>query len=442
MSSPRALRAARRHHLVNDNETPSQETVSTLTTGDTVRTALNDDEDVDFAGGGAGGFDEDIGVEGNVAEEVEEVLLPPLPPIKSVFDCAFVQQTQSGWECRWCGKSFLGKHSTRALKHVMKMAKNDVGVCQAEIPNNYLQRYQALSLLLSQRSAARKRSHEEKHDSVAISQDASVATLLAQRGVMVSLPPIHQNCGTQPSLSAFSVNDGASVTSSYSKRKSPFALPSMQPSISASIQNMGDIRKSNNATLEMAIADFFHSENIADAVVESPRFARLVRLSRLVGDDFVIPNRKKIGGELLDLNYQTTYKSNKEKLLKEARVFGLAFLGDGATIKRMPLMNVLAMTATVSPMTIAIQDCSSHMVDGGKKDAVYVASLFEEKVVEFDPQNQLTDVFFFDGASNVQKAGEVLMAKYPRSFSFHGGEHVVSLFFSSIAKLKPIKVCH
>ena len=73
---------------------------------------------------------------------------------------------------------------------------------------------------------------------------------------------------------------------------------------------------------------------------------------------------------------------------------------------------------------------------------LYVASLFEEKVDEFDPQNQLTDVFFFDGASNVQKAGELLMAKYPRSFSFHGGEHVVSLFFSSIAKLKPIKVCH
>jgi hypothetical protein len=323
------------------------------------------------------------------------------------------------------------------------VSKNDVGVCIAVVPDQYRKRYEALFQSLSQRSAARKRSHEEKHDSVAISQDASVATLLAQLGVMVSLPPIHQNRGTQPFLSAFSVNDGASVTSSsYSKRKSPFPLPSMQPSISASIQNMGDIRKSNNATVEMAIADFFYSENIADAVVESPRFARLVRLCRLVVDDFVIPNRRKIGGELLDLNFQTTYKSNKEKLLKEARVFGLAFLGDGATIKRMPLMNVLAMTATVSPMTIAIQDCSSHMEEGGKKDAVYVASLFEEKVGEFDSQNQLTDVFFFDGASYVQKAGEVLMAKYPRSFSFHGGEHVVSLFFSSIAKLKPIKVCH
>ena len=50
-------------------------------------------------------------------------------------------------------------------------------------------------------------------------------------------------------------------------------------------------------------------------------------------------------------------------------------------------------------------------------------------------------MFFFDGASNVQKAGDLLMAKYPRTFCFHGGEHVVSLFFSSIAKIKPIKVC-
>ncbi len=49
-------------------------------------------------------------------------------------------------------------------------------------------------------------------------------------------------------------------------------------------------------------------------------------------------------------------------------------------------------------------------------------------------------MFFFDGASYVQKAGQVLMAKFPRTFCFHGGEHVVSLFFSSIAKIAPIKV--
>ncbi len=49
-------------------------------------------------------------------------------------------------------------------------------------------------------------------------------------------------------------------------------------------------------------------------------------------------------------------------------------------------------------------------------------------------------MFYFDRASNVQKAGEILMAKFPRFFCFHGGEHVVLLFFSSIAKIKPVKV--
>jgi len=80
----------------------------------------------------------------------------------------------------------------------------------------------------------------------------------------------------------------------------PFALSS-QRSISSSIQNT-NIRKSHNAIVEMAIANFFHCENIPDAVAESPRLKRLVKVCRHVGDDFVIPNRKTNGGELLDIN--------------------------------------------------------------------------------------------------------------------------------------------
>ncbi len=93
-----------------------------------------------------------------------------------------------------------------------------------------------------------------------------------------------------------------------------------------------DIQKSNNATIEMAIADFFHCENISDSVVESPRFIPLVSVCRLVGEDFVVPHQKKIGGELLNLNYANIYQQNKAKLLKFLKVFGLAFLGNGATI--------------------------------------------------------------------------------------------------------------
>jgi hypothetical protein len=203
-----------------------------------------------------------------------------------------------------------------------------------------------------------------------------------------------------------------------------------------------DIRKSNNATIEMAFADFFHCKNSPDAVVELPRFIQLVRVYRLVREDFVVPHQKQIGGELLDLNYANVYEQNKANLLKFAKVFGLAFLGNGTTIHQMALMNILAMSCAFPSMTISIQDCTKHMAEGGEKDASYIANLFDKKVMEYNPLKTCTDVFYFDGVPNVQKAWEELMARFPCSFCFHGGKHVVSLFFSSITKIKLVKVCH
>ncbi len=55
-------------------------------------------------------------------------------------------------------------------------------------------------------------------------------------------------------------------------------------------------------------------------------------MCRLVGEDFIVPHQKQIGGDLLDLNYANVYKRNKADLLKFAKVFGLAFLGNGVTI--------------------------------------------------------------------------------------------------------------
>jgi len=111
----------------------------------------------------------------------------------------------------------------------------------------------------------------------------------------------------------------------------------------------------------------------------------ILKYAKLVDQTFKVPSRKTIGGPLPDLNYKNCMTLNKEMILKEADVFGLAWLSNGATV--------------------------SH-----------------------------TDIFFFDGASNVAKAGQVLQAKFPRSYSLHGGEHVVSLFFDDISKLPPIKV--
>jgi hypothetical protein len=116
-------------------------------------------------------------------------------------------------------------------------------------------------------------------------------------------------------------------------------------------------------------------------------------------------------------------------------------MSDGATVKRMPLLNVLVGVINVPPTTVSVIDATDHMRAGGKKDARFVCGYMEETIVKYDSMKLLTDVFFFDGASNVQKGGQILEVIYPRSYSLHGGEHVVSLFFNDLAKLPQIKVC-
>ncbi len=55
-----------------------------------------------------------------------------------------------------------------------------------------------------------------------------------------------------------------------------------------------DIHHTNNTILEMAIADFFHCENIPDRMVQSTWFKQLLEKAKYVGSDFKIPHRKKL----------------------------------------------------------------------------------------------------------------------------------------------------
>ena len=61
------------------------------------------------------------------------------------------------------------------------------------------------------------------------------------------------------------------------------------------------------------------------------------------------------------------YGFEQESILKEADVFGLAWLSDGDTVARMSLINMLAMFANISPTTVAKTDCSEHISHGGRR---------------------------------------------------------------------------
>ena len=121
-------------------------------------------------------------------------------------------------------------------------------------------------------------------------------------------------------------------------------------------------------------------------------------------------------------------------------VFGITWISDGATIFRIPLVNVLVMCSDVPPPVVDIHDYTGHMVEGGNTYAEYLSEVMEDEVKKYDTYKICTDVFYFDGAGNVQKTGKRFCALYPRAYVFHGDEHVIYLLFSGVVKLPPIKV--
>ena len=325
------------------------------------------------------------------------------PLLNSIWEaqhCKFgVFDGVKGWECLHCGFVVKARHHTRALAHFAKRRGWGIYTCKAVHTTEQAAQYSDLWNLFEGKLEKKKRTHEEQLAFAEHRQQLATEALKAKRSKLDSHYPV------------IGINSSTAFTESS------------QPSMEASLQNMSqqDIRGSNNAALELAIADFFHSENIPDSVVESKRFAIVLKKARLVGDDFKIPHRHKLGGELLDVNYKSCMSANEKSLMLQADTFGLAWIGDGATVKKMPLVNVLVTCGEVPPTVIAINDCTGHMAAGGKKDASFIAKMFHSDVDKYDKEKSLTDLFFFDGASNVQKAGQILTARYPRATCCHRG---------------------
>ena len=85
-------------------------------------------------------------------------------------------------------------------------------------------------------------------------------------------------------------------------------------------------------------------------------------------------------------------------LAKESQIFDLALLfGDGATIKKISLMNFLGSSPNNPFALLEILDCTFEMESGGKKDAQYITNAIKpiiKKIKETkdpsDPKNDLT----------------------------------------------------
>ena len=128
-------------------------------------------------------------------------------------------------------------------------------------------------------------------------------------------------------------------------------------------------------------------------------------------------------------------KSNLAMIKKEAEIFGLLFLGDGATISRFPLLNILVSAKKIPVNVLESVDCRGHLAERNKKDGTFICNRFLNHMREIDPGKKLTDIVMFDGASNVQLGGNNLKLHSPKITVMRGVGHTVSLFFNDFSKI-------
>jgi len=84
--------------------------------------------------------------------------------------------------------------------------------------------------------------------------------------------------------------------------------------------------------LTMAISDMIHSLGLPFSLGSEPKFCLILNLARNVGMQYKPPGRNAIANKLLDLNYEQYTDKSKKQLLNEAKIYGLTFFGDGATV--------------------------------------------------------------------------------------------------------------
>ena len=106
----------------------------------------------------------------------------------------------------------------------------------------------------------------------------------------------------------------------------------------------------------MELVDLYHAKVITFNIGESERFRKLITLAITVETDYCHPNSNIIGGELLDINWNSYQTKTTKDLMERADVLGIFFLRDLANMKGCPLISIIAYSFNVPMAVLVVKD--------------------------------------------------------------------------------------
>jgi hypothetical protein len=339
---------------------------------------------------------------------------------------------KKGWKCNYCGFVCKGSfNATKAKAHLAKIRGEDVRTCSAsfnsQLTDMFRRQWQKVVDGRSMKQLASSQ-REEIHNSRLQAGVAKFVTVGNTRNIQ----KYNKFRQSQSPTGSFASNSTRITASSI-----PVGNNMLKHNPGTGIQTyLGGNQPSpeGNLNMDYELASTILREGLPFSFIESPHIPRLIKLAKATTNDYKPPTRKKIATDFLDAVYMQQYDTNIGLLQSEAECFGITMYADGATVAKTPFINVLASGAFINNACLEIHDCTPELEEGGTKDSEYISNLMSRHIDEVDPNKEFVDLVIFDGASNMQKAGRLLQEWYPLITCIHGAEHVVSLFFSDVAK--------
>ena len=370
-----------------------------------------------------------------------------------VWDDDKIKKTEKGWKCLWCNQGWSGQAANRALSHVTRIklyGSDGISFCSGKIDEEHLVKYKELLLKLNNKRdrkivVAKNRMISHEHNTVSLATEmsnkkhksndhASVHGGSDISSLTFSMkPPANQtnntNIGTIASL--FSKMD----EEKKKKNVNDFSQTRIEFTDKNTIRS---VTTQENA--DAAIADFILSKGLPFSLTSDTKFTNMLHHVRFSSIDYKPPSRHLISGKYLDFLYTAYVNDCLKKLDSKVNYFGLSVMGDGATIRKKPLFNVI-ICGVFCPVYVAkVHDCTDDLKTGENKNALFIANLCRNAMAQVPGYKHVFDLAFFDGASNVQKAGELLEIYFPRMSTIHGSEHVLSLFCQDLLRNTNLKI--
>ena len=120
------------------------------------------------------------------------------------------------------------------------------------------------------------------------------------------------------------------------------------------------------AEIDFALADLMHRILLPFSFIEDKKMKKVIDITRRLPAECVLPNLRRFSRDILTWINDTNWYQETKLLVLDARIFGVTFFEDGATIKTVMVVNDLGAGVHYNLSMLDVFDCFYHCYNGDK----------------------------------------------------------------------------